>query len=70
MTGTMMGSELEEIVLCMSREGVHGEVRTYAHSRQGSLPLTHERQYAYCTLETMDKRKVVCVCVLLQGTHN
>ena len=28
-----------------------------------------KRKYAYCTLETMDKRKVVCVCVLLQETH-
>ena len=81
MTGTMTGSELEEIVLCMSGEGVHGEVGMYVCTQLAKISASNtdiiqklidirKRKYAYCTLETMDKRKVVCVSYVLQETHN
>ena len=37
MTGTMTGSELEEIVLCISREGVHGEVGMYVRTQLAKI---------------------------------
>ena len=70
-TGTMMDSELEEIVLCMSGEGVHGEVGMYVRTQLVKTSNTDMiKRTSICILYTRNNRQEEgCVCVCCYREH-